>query len=239
MMKRSVATVLIALCAVFMLTGCFEETVDSHYNITIEEGSVYISGEQSLIVAIADYSGYKTTFKDTITKDDIKLGSSLNGKEIKSVTYRNEKEIEIVIAGDCAETASDDLKSTITVSHSAMANDANAVCNVIVHKPTLTASAMTAGSGTVGTFVSLYSLPYGSFSENVAEYVELPDDNGTLTVEMTEDGRLRVRVENFDRTDDSYPVVHIQAEATSFNVEIFAYVGVSTMSIESGYPLTK
>ena len=75
--------------------------------------------------------------------------------------------------------------------------------------------------------------------ENVdTDHITLPDANGTLEVSLTEGGGLHVSVKGFVRTEESsYPVVRIAAEVTTFNKELYVYVGVAAVGQGGGYDL--
>lgn len=84
------------------------------------------------------------------------------------------------------------------------------------------------GSATNKIFSSVFTLPYGSFTEYATEGVTIVDtENGTLSeVELLDDGSLEITVEDFDPSGkESYPQVRFAANCTTFGVEIIAYVG--------------
>ena len=89
-------------------------------------------------------------------------------------------------------------------------------------------------------FSSTFTLPYGTFIEEYAgaeNIVLLPDTNGTLEVGLA-DGKLHIRVKDFTRPQgDAYPFVRIAPEVTTFNKELYVYIGRATLGVGSGYDL--
>lgn len=80
-------------------------------------------------------------------------------------------------------------------------------------------------------------VPYGSFTDyaTVENIALVNPTNGVLSEVEVSEGKLSVTVEQYDPTKgETYPLVRIPANATTFNVEIEAYVGM----ILSSYPLT-
>ena len=93
--------------------------------------------------------------------------------------------------------------------------------------------------GGLHNYSSTFVLPYGSFVEEYVntEYITLPDTNGTLEVSLTE-GALYVRVKGFTLSEGvSYPVVRIAAAVTTFNKDLYVYVGLAGTGQGSGYDL--
>lgn len=63
--------------------------------------------------------------------------------------------------------------------------------------------------------------------------------SGTVTGEVgLTDGKLHIRVTDFIRPQGyAYPVVRIAPEVTTFNKELYVYIGRATFGVGSGYDL--
>jgi hypothetical protein len=77
-------------------------------------------------------------------------------------------------------------------------------------------------------------LPYGSFVEeyiNAENIVVAAGNDANVTVELNSDGNLRIGVKNYnpywydETTPTTYPIAKIPANATTFNIVIYVYVG--------------
>ena len=92
-------------------------------------------------------------------------------------------------------------------------------------------------------YISEFTLPYESFvAENVnTENIDVPVDGVTVTVSITTTGALRIEVVGFEPFTHegvtyNHPVAKIDACVTTFNKEIYVFIGDSALYTE--YDLT-
>ena len=121
-----------------------------------------------------------------------------------------------------------------------ISENATGTALVNVYIPQMMAESVSSSNiGEKYRFSSTFTLPYGAFIEEYvgAENIVLPDTNGTLEVGLT-DGKLNIRVTDFIRLQEyAYPVVRIAPEVTTFNKELYVYIGRATFGVGSGYDL--
>jgi hypothetical protein len=243
MKKKNLAIAVLSIatvaCSAVALAGCGE--TESYYNL-YESGTIYYEGEQTVKLSISEYSENKTTFKDSVTKDDITLSGVLEGKTVKDVSYVSATELSVVVDGAVTanSTQANDY-GTITVANTAMANNATANC---LAKVDFNPSVKVVGNsyGSIAGLVncsSTFQLPYGSFiSENVnTDNIIVPADDVEVTTTITDAGNLKITVNNYlpetdengNATDTSkYPVAKISANVTTFNTDLYVYIGTGS-----------
>lgn len=231
------ALVLLATVAVFSVACAAER--ERRNNIEVG-GMIYIDGEQTIYVSgVTSVMGdAPAVFHSDITAADITLGGAVAGKTIESVSFVSSEEIRIVLSGKVTSFEGDGALGEVTVSARALEGNEDSYGMVRVYTPKLsTVFGSVTGSTTKQKCRSLFSLPYGSFTDDAtAENIALVDPtNGVLSEVALIEGELRVTVENYDPTKgEKYPLVRIPANATTFNVEIEVHVGMTL----SSYPLT-
>ena len=231
------ALVLLATAAVFSVACAAER--ERRNNIEVN-GSIYIEGEQTIYVSgvTSAMGDAPAVFHSDITAADITLGGAVAGKTIESVSFVSSEEIRIVLSGKVTSFEGDGALGEVTVSARALEGNEDSYGIVRVYTPKLsTESNFVVGSATNKQYSSTFSLPYGSFTDYATvENIALVDPtNGVLSKVEVSEGKLSVTVEQYDPTKgETYPLVRIPANATTFNVEIEAYVGM----ILSSYPLT-
>jgi hypothetical protein len=238
--KKLVTTALslaVASCATLTIAACDFGEVDSYYNLQ-ESGTIYYEGEQTITLGISDYTENKTTFKSSVSASDITFSGALEGKNIKSVSYVSETEISLVLDGQVKGTSSQSNEiGTITVNNSAMANNATANCLVYVNfNPMMTVSNSYGNIGTSVNCSSTYTLPYGSFiKDNVNETnIDVEAGDAEVNITLTDEGKLHISVKGYTPIADEhgtvykYPVAKISANVTTFNTDIYVYVGTGT-----------
>ena len=202
-------------------------------------GKIYIDGEQTISVsgATSAMGDAPAVFHSDIKMTDIKLGGAAAGKTVESVSFVSSDEICLVLSGKVADFDGEFAEGRLTVSARALEGNEDADCIVNVCKPRLlTVRQLVGGSETNKTYTSTFALPYGSFTDYAtAENITLTDPtNGVLSTVALSEGNLVVTVKNYDPSKgEPYPLVRIPANATTFNIEIEAYVG----KIASSYPL--
>lgn len=231
------ALVLLATVAVFSVACAAER--ERRNNIEVD-GIIYIDGKQTIYVSgVTSVMGdAPAVFHSDITAADITLGGAVAGKTIESVSFVSSEEIRIVLSGKVTSFEGDGALGEVTISARALEGNEDSYGMVRVYKPKLsTKSSLVSGSTTNKKYISTFSLPYGSFTDYATvENIALVDrTNGVLSKVEVSERELSVTVEQYDTTKgETYPLVRIPANATTFNVEIEVYVG----KMLSSYPLT-
>lgn len=203
--------------------------------------NLYSHGEQTVKITFSSTESGEHVFEEDISVSDVAVGDGLVGKEVVSVVYENSTTISVTLSGTVTETVgSEGLLGYIAVN-GGISDKVTGTAYLTVYKPQMTTSASSSSNiGSLHNYSSTFVLPYGSFVEEYVntEYITLPDTNGTLEVSLTGDGELYVRVKGFTLSEGvSYPAVHIAAEVTTFNKELYVYVGVPAMGQGGGYDL--
>jgi hypothetical protein len=208
---------------------------ESYYNLS-ESGTIYYEGEQTVTLSISDTTEEKTTFKESVKTSDITLSGLLVGKTVTQVTYESSTQLSLVLDGKVTATSAEaDGYGTITVAKTAMANNAEANCIVRVdfdpHMMVRSYSSLSTANGK--TCTSTFELPYGSFiAENVnTDNIIVPIDGVEVTTTLTEEGYLKITVKGYtpytsdNGTVFNYPVAKISANVTTFNKDLYVYIG--------------
>ncbi len=225
-----VAIILLSVCLAF--ASCKDNGVDYYYNLTTE-GTVYFEGEQTISVKQEESSENKTTFLSTISAKDVSVSGVLVGKTVKSVNYLSETEILVTLDGKVtADKSHKEDTGTITVSHNALKNGADGKTLLRVNFEPKMSVTYNVRNTALKKYVSEFTLPYGYFiTENVnADNIEVPVNDVTVNLSVTEEGALRIEVIGFEPftyngTTFNYPVAKINANVTTFNKELYVTVG--------------
>jgi hypothetical protein len=221
---------LISLMASTACLFTFAACSSSSNSISMQvDGTIYDDGVQ--IVTLNLSGSDDASFHSDITAADVTLSGILEDKDIVEVYYVDETTLLLGLAG-AVENSTDDT-GTITIDASGMSNDKEVSATVQVDfEPyiTVTDNSYTNINGTINVS-SQYKLPYGYFYEDAinSENIQLKENSGELSYELSDDGYLTISVSNFiDDTDDdvtAYPEVVVSKDASTFNTEISFYVG--------------
>lgn len=240
-MKKYLCLVLsIMLAAVCMvLTACGDETGEE-ISLTVAEGTVYSHGEQTVELTFSSTESGAYTFEEDIDVSDVTVSGGLAGKTVTEVVRADDSTLRVTLSGTVTdEVGSEGVLGSIVVS-GGISENATGTALVYVYIPQMMAEGVSSSNiGEKYRFSSTFTLPYGAFIEEYvnAENIVLPDTNGTLEVGLT-DGKLSIRVTDFIRSENyAYPVVCIAPEVTTFNKELYVYIGRATLGVGSGYDL--
>jgi hypothetical protein len=247
------AIAIVAICGA-TFTACEGED-ENYYNLSAT-GSIYADGEQTVTLSISEYatSESKTTFKESITANDVTLSGVLEGKTVKELTYISETSVSLVLDGSVtADSSHAEEYGTITVARSALANNSSGNCYARVnYNPVATANTSkgnyTKPDGvTYFNYSTTLSLPYGSFiEENVnTENITVIAGDAEVSISLEDNTNtnkkdLKIYVKGYNPyyfgadTYYQYPTAHISANVTTFNVDLYIEVGkAETYSLKS------
>lgn len=238
-----ISALICALCCTLGLAACNDDTVDSYYNLTIA-GEIYFDGEQTVSLSFSENSSNVTTFKESVTVNDISLSGVLAGKTVKSVNYEDPNTLRVVLTGKVsADGSHSNDNGTIIVSHTATQNGADACGLTKVNFAPKMSRTFNSSNNFSKKYTSEFTLPYGSFiKENVnTDKITVMPSDITVNVSVTDDGALRIETvgfEPFEYNGNTYdnPVAKLDACVTTFNKEL--YVGVGDRSLFAEYALT-
>lgn len=168
------------------------------------------------------------------------MSGGLAGKTVTEATRADDSTLRVTLSGTVTgEVGNEGVLGLIVVS-GGISENATGTALVNVYIPQMMAESVSSSNiGVKYRFSSTFTLPYGAFIEEYAgaENISLPDTNGTLEVGLT-DGKLHIRVKDFIRPQEyAYPVVRIAPEVTTFNKELYVYIGRATLGVGSGYDL--
>jgi len=230
--------VILALASV-LFAGCFDDDDFETENSFSASENLYFDGEQTISIKPSDYGSKTSTFLETITKSDITVSGILVGKTVTSVEYISENEIKVTFSGKVKASEpkdSDDTNSIgkITISRKAIKNGiAGSIYLRVNYHPKMVCNTSNSSASSINkTYVSVFSLPYGNFiTANVnTTNIIVPDDNSTVSVSVTDDGKLRIEVSGFTPYEYngqtySYPVAKLNANVTTFNKDLYVTIG--------------
>lgn len=203
--------------------------------------NLYSHGEQTVKITFSSTESGEHVFEEDISVSDVAVGDGLVGKEVVSVVYESSTTVSVTLSGTVTgAVGSQGLLGYISVN-GGISDRATGTAYLTVYKPQMTTNTSSSSNiGSLHSYSSTFLLPYGSFVEEYVntEYITLPDTNGTLEVSLTGEGGLYVRVKDFTLSEGvSYPAVRIAAEVTTFDKELYVYVGVPAMGQGGGYDL--
>lgn len=242
-MKKVNSLIMASVLCLSFISSCNGETENTRYNNIEANGSVYISGTQtiSLTGRTSAEGDAPAVFTSNVQTSDITLKGAFDGKTVQSVSFVSSNEIQLVLTGDVKSTSFEGsyTNGELNVASNALEGNADSYCLVNILKPSLElTSSLSGGTPTNKTYSSTYALPYGGFTASATnENIKLKNQgNGELTeVEVSEDKlKLSVTVKNYNPTLDGatqYPKLEIAAIATTFNVDITIAIGKSFTSV--------
>ena len=240
-MKKYLCVVLSIMLAAgcVVLTACGDATGEE-ISLTVAEGTVYSHGEQTVELTFSSAESGAYTFEEDIDASDVTVSDGLAGKTVTEVVRADDSTLRVTLSGTVTgEVGSEGVLGSIVVS-GGISENATGTALVYVYIPQMMAEGVSSSNiGEKYRFSSTFTLPYGAFIEEYvgAENIVLPDTNGTLEVELT-DGKLNIRVTDFIRSQEyAYPIVRIAPEVTTFNKELYVYIGRATLGVGSGYNL--
>lgn len=236
---------LCALLSIILAAGCLafaacgDETGEK-VSLTVAEGTVYSHGEQTIGLTFSSSESGAYTFEENIAASDVSVGGVLQGKTVTKVEYVDKDTINVTLSGTVTGKAESTGTLGSIVLKGGISDKATgeALINVFIPQM-MTESVSDSNIGEKHTCRSTFVLPYGTFNEEYVsdEYITLPDNNGTLEVSLA-DGKLKVTVKDYTPSDEyPKPVVRIAPEVTTFNKELYVYIGRATLGVGSGWDL--
>lgn len=231
------SVMLAAACLVFAACG---DKTGEEISLTVAEGTLYSHGKQTVELTFSSAESGAYTFEEDIDAANVTVSGGLAGKTVTEATRADDHTLRVTLSGTVTgEASGEGVLGSIVVS-GGISENATGTALVNVYIPQMMAeSASSSNIGEKYRFSSTFTLPYGAFIEEYVgvENIVLPDTNGTLEVGLT-DGKLNIRVTDFIRSQEyAYPVVRIAPEVTTFNKELYVYIGRATFGVGSGYDL--
>ena len=231
------SVMLAAACLVFAACG---DKTGEQISLTVAEGTLYSHGKQTVELTFSSAESGAYTFEEDIDASDVTVSGGLAGKTVTEATRADDHTLRVTLSGTVTgEVGNEGVLGSIVVS-GGISENATGTALVYVYIPQMMAESVSSSNiGEKYRFSSTFTLPYGAFIEEYvgAENIVLPDTNGTLEVGLT-DGKLNIRVTDFIRSQEyAYPVVRIAPEVTTFNKELYVYIGRATFGVGSGYDL--
>ena len=231
------SVMLAAACLVFAACG---DKTGEEISLTVAEGTLYSHGKQTVELTFSSAESGAYTFEEDIDAADVTVSGGLAGKTVTEATRADDHTLRVTLSGTVTgEVGNEGVLGSIVVS-GGISENATGTALVNVYIPQMMAEGVSSSNiGEKYRFSSTFTLPYGAFIEEYvgAENIVLPDTNGTLEVGLT-DGKLNIRVTDFIRLQEyAYPVVRIAPEVTTFNKELYVYIGRATFGVGSGYDL--
>lgn len=229
---KKVKLLLVAIVCLFI--GVLASCAKNHYVFTDVSGIVYAKGTQTVTVRVSEES---TTFNKELKLEYITLSEQLKGKTVDSFTYVSDYKAEITLSGtlDSINTEVSYNYYNLELSSDALKGNSTATVTFTVYSSAPKISPFSVFYISGSTASSTFSLPYGNFIEEScnAQNITLLDSNGEITEIKLEDNQLLITVRNFTPTDvTEYPIVKVSANCTSFNIELYLYIGTLLSSAD-------
>ena len=210
----------------FLLAGLFVSCASYHFTFTDVEGRLYAMGTQTITVTTSD----DAKFEEKLETSYVTLSDKLKGKTVDSIKYISETKAELTISGRLENYSTESSYDyySFELSTKALKGNTSATVMVTVYlsSPTIRANSVLFTTDKMAS--STFSLDYGSFIEEncTTNNITLPDSNGSITSVKVEQNQLLITVEDYKSIEESkYPVVKISASCTTFDVDIYVYVG--------------
>ncbi|NCB48862.1 MAG: hypothetical protein EOM55_04545 [Clostridia bacterium] len=218
----------IFFASITMLSAC---DFNYYYEIAISS-SVYDDGEQVINLYFTNEND-STTFKSTISIDDIKFEGDLVGRTATKVEILSSRRLEITLGGKCSVSSTVSSKNRIVVLSNATSDSKNYAINVSVLESGLTSSSNeNTMTGDIGTFTSNFKTTSGASFEEVyiiESYITITNGTGHEDIDIDfdrENQTVTVTISYFTVTDLApKPIVQFSAETTTLNKIITVSVG--------------
>ena len=229
-MKKNFSAAILSLAIIvtlFSASACKTDVGNIYTDIEVNS-VVYDMGEQEVDVEF-EKGNTSSTFKQTISKENIQLTDALDGLIVSDVKYIDEKHIKLSLTGTAKNRADGHTVGKITVTSGGKNGDGDSVAYVTVARPSVStlnfqkSSAVKDGI-TAYFFTVSVTIDAGRFVESaIPEKISFADGvTGNLSVEYNEDGTLMIKVEN---CNSETPGIVIGKEATTFGKEVILPLG--------------
>lgn len=229
-MKKNFLVAILSLAIIvtlFSFSACKPDIGNIYTDIEVNS-VVYDMGEQEVDVAF-EKENTSSTFKQTISKENIKLTDALDGLVVSDVKYMDETHIKLSLTGTVKNRADGHTVGKITVTSAGKNGDGDSVAYVTVARPAVSTlgfikSAATKEGITTYFFTGSVIIDAGRFIESaIPEKISFADGvTGNLSVEYNEDGSLMIKVDN---CNSETPGIVIGKEATTFGKEVILPLG--------------
>lgn len=228
-MLKNVSCVVLLLgiffTSVILLSAC---DFNYYYQIAVSS-PIYDDGEQVINVYFTN-ENESTTFKSTISIEDIKFEGDLVGRTATKVEILSSGRLEITLGGKCSISSTPSSNNKIVVLSDATSDGRNYAYNVSkVLESGLTSSS---NENSDGTFTSVFSVTSGaSFEEYniLGSNIVITNGSGEEEIDVnfdSENQTVTVIVSNFTSSDSApKPIVQFAASTTSLNKVITVTVG--------------
>jgi len=210
---------------VFLLSAC---DFNYYYEISVSS-PIYDDGEQVINVYFTNENN-STTFKNTISIDDIKFEGDLAGRTATKVEILSSRRLEITLGGKCSISSTASNKNRIVVLSDATSDDRNYA--YIVSKVLESGLTSSLDENNAGVFSSVFSVTNGAnFEEEfiTPQYIVITNGNGLEEIDIlfdSEDQTVTVTINNFAVTESAQkPIVRFETDTTSLEKEILVSVG--------------
>lgn len=215
----------------FVFSACGADDGDAYTDLETN-AVVYDMGEQEVVVTIKSEES-SSTFKQTISKNDIELGESLDGITVKDVKFVSGTKIIVSLSGVAKKRADNQTYGTITVKASGKNGKGKSVCPVTVDRPGIMvkdyfSSSIVKDGKSINNITCSLEIDAGEFIGGaVGDNVRLAEGTaGTLSASVGNDGTLDIRIENCDKKN---PEVVIGSGATTFGKEVVLTLGLLSL----------
>lgn len=230
-MKKNflVAILSLAIIATLFSASACKPGIGNIYADIEVNSVVYDMGEQEVDVAF-EKGNTSSTFKQTISKENIQLTDALDGLVVSDVKYIDEMHIKLSLTGTAKNRADGHTVGKITVTSAGKNGDGDSVAYVTVDRPAVSTLGFIKSSATTKDGITTYFftgnmiIDAGRFIESaIPEKISFADGiTGNLSVEYNEDGSLMIKVDN---CNSETPGIVIGKEATTFGKEVILPLG--------------
>lgn len=219
----------IVLTNVIVLSAC---NFNYYYEIAVSS-VIYDDSEQKINVYFTNEND-STTFKTTISTDDIKFEGDLVGRTATKVEIITGRRLEITLGGKCSVSSTASSKNRIIILSNATSDDRNYayIASKVLVSGLISSSNENTVNDNIGSFTSVFKVTDGaSFEEEflTAQFISITNGNGAEEIEVqfdSEKQEVTVIVDNFTVTSTAEkPILKFAINTTSLEKEIFVSVG--------------
>lgn len=183
--------VVMALLSSSLLFSCGTDEAEPVQTLVGNATTLATYGSQTITLSITDsYGNEKSTFKDTITKDDVYFRYRLVGRSVESLTYIDSSSVSLTLGGDCRKSSGDIDSASIVIKGDAFANGAAAFAEFLISDPkpkVYSFGSVTGKTASTKTYRASYYFIGGDITEATTSTITCDASSGTYSVTKSDE----------------------------------------------------
>lgn len=217
--KKLVSAFLISAALLASCSTTQSDDFDAVQNLEGSSTVIATYGKQTVSLSFSSAYAEVTTFKSSITKDDISFLYRLKGRTATSLTRDSDTKITIVIEGDARSSSGEIELAEIMVSSKAMANGVGGYANFNVSDPKIVAGESSKhGAASSYDYTNKFYMLSGSWAETIdSSNVVYSGSSGTYSVSKA-DEYVVVKLDDYDFSTYGRPKVSFLASSNDLGI---------------------